>query len=154
MVDTKVSKALDFELYASLRGVCRYSWLRNKEKMLYCLKKLSIKKPPMVRTEPAAVNELTSEPLSSCMPLSLPACLTDCLPFFLAWLFAWQSLFNIIWGCTKKIKNKELAHEGSRFLLMYFHTLRHSVTHTVHKFTSWKQKIFADLCSILVWNKE
>lgn len=73
------SKALNYELCASLQGVCRYSGLRNKEKMLYRLKKLSIKKPPMVRTEPAAVSELTSEPLSLCMPLSLPACLSDWL---------------------------------------------------------------------------
>lgn len=48
-------------------------------RMLYYLKKLNIMEPPTVRTELAAVSELTSEPLSSCMPLSLPACLTACL---------------------------------------------------------------------------
>lgn len=58
---------------------CRYSRLRHQEKTLYCLKKLSIKKPPVVWTVEAAVSELTSEPLSSCMPLSLLACLTACL---------------------------------------------------------------------------
>lgn len=86
-------KALNFELWVLLSGyetvwrivlpycggVRTYSRFRNKEKTQYCLKKLSIMKPPMVRTELAAASELTSEPLSSCMPLSLPACLTACL---------------------------------------------------------------------------
>lgn len=68
-----------WQYYASLWGVCGYNRVGNKERTLYCLKKLSIRKCPVVQTELAAVSDLTSEPLSSYMPLSLSACLTACL---------------------------------------------------------------------------
>lgn len=54
------------------------SRLGNKEKSLYCWKESSTKTPPVVWTELAAISGLTSDPLSSRVPRSLPACLTTC----------------------------------------------------------------------------
>lgn len=96
----------------------------------------STMKPPPVRTEQTAVSELTSEPLSSCMPVGLPACLTDCLfvsrpvSLFKAALFARRSVFNIVRErAKKKGGGADLADLGRRFPLMHFHTLRNVVSH-------------------------
>ena len=108
-----------WQQYASLWGVCRDSTLRkNKEKTLHCLE--SIKTPPVVQAEPAALGELTSEPLEllyasqsvwllvCLLPRSLSAplvCLTGCLQYY-----------------PRMYKDKEPAHKGSSLPLLYFHT--------------------------------
>lgn len=134
--DWIASKALNFEtvcqnrvvrLWNGLTVVCfvvggeQIQQIENKEKTLY--EEAEQKKPCVVRIELAAVSDLTSEPLSSCMPLSLPACLTACLSpvSLLAPLFAWLPVFSIIWRCTKA-KGWHIKGAGSSFHHMHFHT--------------------------------
>lgn len=87
---------------------------------------------PPVRTEQAAVSELTSEPLSVCVPLSLPACLTDGLFVLLVSVCAVCVSRSAgqyrPWTCKKK--------EGS--LLCILHMRRNVVSHlSVHKASGW-----------------
>lgn len=123
---------------------------------------LGTMKPPPVRTEQAAVSELTSEPLSSCMPVGLPACLTDCLfvsrpvSLFKAALFARRSVFNIVrerakkrgrgggvgwWGRSGRPRETIPSYA-------FPHTQECGVARTAHTVNARAANKRADLCSI------
>lgn len=107
-------------------------------------------KPPPVRAEQTAVSELTSEPLSSCMPVGLPACLTDCLfvsrpvSLFKAALFARRSVFNIrVGGWDRSGRPRETIPSYA-----FPHTEECGVARTAHTVNARAANKRADLCSI------